>query len=170
MPFNFLKSAIYCPFLPYSCKNFIVSKTFRMFVRLKFRVFISLMSFSLIYIAPGDPAEIMMTSPSGGYDEAAVEVFRIAHGLDQPFYIQYINWLKNAAAGDFGYSYMSEQPVFETVLNAFRNTLTLSVLALAIALIIAIPSGVVSALKHNTVIDDACRFLALFGVSMPNLL
>ncbi len=58
-------------------------------------IFISLMSFSLIYIAPGDPAEIMMTSPpSGGYDEAAVEVFRIAHGLDQPFYIQYINWLK----------------------------------------------------------------------------
>ncbi|WP_082088244.1 MULTISPECIES: nickel ABC transporter permease [unclassified Methanosarcina] len=131
-------------------------------------ILISFMSFSLIYIAPGDPAEIMMTSPSGGYDEAAVEAFRIAHGLDQPFYVQYLNWLKGAVVGDFGYSYMSEQPVFETVLNAFKNTLTLSVLALVIALVIAIPFGVVSALKHNTVIDDACRFGALFGVSIPN--
>jgi peptide/nickel transport system permease protein len=63
---------------------------------------------------------------------------------------------------------MSEQSVFETVLNAFKNTLKLSVLALAIALVIAIPLGVVSALKHNTIVDDACRFGALLGVSIPN--
>lgn len=131
-------------------------------------IFISFLSFSLIYIAPGDPAEIMMTSPGGGYDEAAVEQFRVAHGLDQPFIIQYMTWLKNAATGDLGYSYMSEQPVFETVINAFKNTLTLSALALVIALIIAIPLGIISAVKHNTIVDSLCRFGALIGVSMPN--
>jgi peptide/nickel transport system permease protein len=131
-------------------------------------LFISFLSFSLIYIAPGDPAEIMMTSPGGGVNEEAVEAFRIAHGLDQPLYVQYFNWLKNAVTGDFGYSYMSEQPVFETVLNAFGNTLTLAVLGLIIALAIAIPAGILSAVKHNTIIDSICRFFALIGVSIPN--
>ena len=131
-------------------------------------LFISFLSFSLIYIAPGDPAEIMMTSPGGGVNEEAVEAFRIAHGLDQPLYVQYFNWLKNAVTGDFGYSYMSEQPVFETVLNAFGNTLTLAVLGLIIALAIAIPAGILSAVKNNTIIDSICRFFALIGVSIPN--
>jgi len=131
-------------------------------------IFISFLSFSLIYIAPGDPAEIMMTSPGGGFSEEAVQQFRVDHGLDQSFIVQYLTWLKNAATGDLGYSYMSEQPVFETVINAFKNTLTLSVLALAIALIIAIPLGILSAVKHNTIVDSICRFGALLGVSMPN--
>lgn len=122
-------------------------------------LFISFLSFSLIYIAPGDPAEIMMTSPGGGVNEEAVEAFRVAHGLDQPLYVQYFNWLGNAVTGDFGYSYMSEQPVFETVLNAFGNTLTLAVLGLIIALAIAIPAGILSAVKHNTIVDSICRFL-----------
>ncbi|ADN35655.1 binding-protein-dependent transport systems inner membrane component [Methanolacinia petrolearia DSM 11571] len=131
-------------------------------------LFISFLSFSLIYIAPGDPAEIMMTSPGGGVNEEAVEAFRVAHGLDQPLYVQYFNWLGNAVTGDFGYSYMSEQPVFETVLNAFGNTLTLAVLGLIIALAIAIPAGILSAVKHNTIVDSICRFFALIGVSIPN--
>lgn len=131
-------------------------------------LFISFLSFSLIYIAPGDPAEIMMTSPGGGMNDEAVEAFRIAHGLDQPLYVQYFSWLKNAVTGDFGYSYMSEQPVFDTVLNAFGNTLTLAVLGLIIALVIAIPAGILSAVKHNTIIDSICRFFALIGVSIPN--
>ncbi|WP_421908636.1 nickel ABC transporter permease [Methanolacinia petrolearia] len=131
-------------------------------------LFISFLSFSLIYIAPGDPAEIMMTIPGGGVNEEAVKAFRVAHGLDQPLYVLYFNWLGNAVTGDFGYSYMSEQPVFETVMNAFGNTLTLAVLGLIIALAIAIPAGILSAVKHNTIVDSICRFFALIGVSIPN--
>lgn len=131
-------------------------------------LFISFLSFSLIYIAPGDPAEIMMTSPGGGVNEEAVEAFRAAHGLDQPLYIQYFDWLKKAATGDFGYSYMSDQPVFETVLHAFENTLTLAIFGMIIALAIAIPMGILAAVKHNTIIDSICRFFALIGVSIPN--
>lgn len=131
-------------------------------------LFISFLSFSLIYIAPGDPAEIMMTSPGGGVNEEAVEAFRIAHGLDKPLYIQYFNWLSNAATGDLGYSYMCEKPVFDTILYAFGNTLTLAIFAMIIALAIAIPAGILSAVKHNTIIDSICRFFALLGVSIPN--
>jgi ABC-type dipeptide/oligopeptide/nickel transport systems, permease components len=131
-------------------------------------LFVSFLSFSLIHIAPGDPAEIMLSGPGGGYNETAVEAFHEKYGLDQPFIIQYWIWLKNAITGDFGYSYVSDQPVFETILNASKNTLKLSVLALMIALSIAVPLGILSALKHNTIIDSICRFGALTGVSMPN--
>lgn len=131
-------------------------------------LFISFMSFALIYIAPGDPAEIMMTSPGGAVSEEAVDAFRTAHGLDQPFIVQYLTWLKNAAVGNFGYSYMSDQPVFETVAGAFKNTLMLAVLSLLVALVIAVPLGIISALKHNTIIDSISRFFALIGVSIPN--
>jgi ABC-type dipeptide/oligopeptide/nickel transport systems, permease components len=131
-------------------------------------LFVSFLSFSLIHIAPGDPAEIMLSGPGGGYNETAAEAFREKYGLDQPFITQYWIWLKNAMTGDFGYSYVSDQPVFETILNASKNTLKLSVLALMIALFIAVPLGILSALKHNTIIDSICRFGALTGVSMPN--
>ncbi|MHC1604233.1 MAG: glutathione ABC transporter permease GsiC, partial [Candidatus Syntropharchaeales archaeon] len=56
---------------------------------------VSIISFSLIYITPGDPAEILLTSPGGGADPKAVEEFRVRMGLDQPFYIQYLRWLND---------------------------------------------------------------------------
>nr|WP_305063917.1 nickel ABC transporter permease [Methanococcoides sp.] len=131
-------------------------------------LFISILSFSLIYIAPGDPAEILMTSPLGGADEKAVEEFRVKMGLDQPLHIQYYLWLEKAVHGDFGYSYMTNRLVLETIIDAFKNTLKLSALSLAIALIIAIPVGILAALKYNTISDDLSRFVSLIGVSIPN--
>ncbi|HJJ41776.1 MAG TPA: ABC transporter permease [Methanocorpusculum sp.] len=131
-------------------------------------IFISFLSFSLIFIAPGDPALIMMTSPDGGYSEEVVESFRVAHGLDKPFIVQYFNWLGDVIHLDFGYSYMTDQPVFKAVLDAFKHTLTLAAISLVVALLIAIPLGIASALKHNTIIDSICRFFALVGVSIPN--
>lgn len=129
---------------------------------------ISALSFSLIHIAPGDPAEILMTSPTGGADEKTVEEFRVKMGLDQPIHIQYYSWLQKAVHGDFGYSYMTNRLVFKTIIDAFKNTLKLSALSLAIALIIAIPVGILAALKYNTISDDLSRLGALIGVSIPN--
>lgn len=131
-------------------------------------LFISFLSFSLIFIAPGDTAEILLTSPDGGADKAAVEEFRVKMGLDQPLYIQYTAWLGRIMQGDFGYSYMSNRPVFETIMKAFENTLRLSALSLAITIVIAIPAGILAAVKHNTLIDDLSRFGALLGVSIPS--
>ncbi len=131
-------------------------------------LFISIVSFSLIYIAPGDPAEIILTSSSGGADPAAVEEFRIKEGFDKPLYVQYLNWLGAVLRGELGYSYMSERPVSEAILQAFTATFKLAFASFLVSLAISIPAGILAALKHDTWIDDLSRFLALLGVSMPN--
>jgi len=129
---------------------------------------VSIISFSLIYITPGDPAEILLTGPGGGADPKAVEEFRVRMGLDQPFYIQYLRWLNDVLHGDFGYSYMTDQPVADTVFDSFLSTLKLAAVSMVIALLIAIPFGILAAMKHNTIIDDLSRLTALIGVSIPN--
>lgn len=131
-------------------------------------LFISFLSFSLIYIAPGDPAEILLTSPNGAADEKAVAEFTEKMGLDQPLAVQYASWLGRVLHGDLGYSYMTERSVFDTIVRAFANTLKLSVLSMAVATAIAIPAGILAAVKHNTIIDDLSRFGALIGVAIPN--
>lgn len=129
---------------------------------------ISVISFSIIYIIPGDPAEILLTSPSGGADQEAVEEFRKEMSLGEPLYIQYFNWLSNVLQGNLGYSYMTDRPVFETILDKFTSTLRLSVVSLIISLLIAIPGGILAALKRDTWVDDLSRFTSLVGISMPN--
>ncbi|VUT27874.1 MAG: nickel transporter permease NikB [Candidatus Syntrophoarchaeum sp. GoM_oil] len=129
---------------------------------------VSIISFSLIQIIPGDPAEILMTGPGGGADPKAVEEFRVRMGLDQPFYIQYLRWLNNVLHGDLGYSYMTDQPVADKVLGSFLSTLKLAAVSMMIALLIAIPFGILAATKHNSIVDDLSRLVALLGVSIPN--
>jgi peptide/nickel transport system permease protein len=131
-------------------------------------LFISIVSFSLIYITPGDPAEILLTSSSGGANPAAVEEFRIKEVFDRPLYMQYLNWLGDVLHGELGYSYMSERRVSEAILQAFSATFKLAIASFLVSLAISIPAGIIAALKHDTWIDDLSRFLALLGVSMPS--
>jgi len=131
-------------------------------------LFISIISFSLVFLSPGDPAEILMTGPMGMVDKVSVEEFREKMGLDQPVYIQYLSWMGRILHGDLGYSYMSNQNVGEAIAGAFCNTLILSVVSLALALALALPLGIISALKKNSYIDAFTRLIALGGVSIPN--
>jgi peptide/nickel transport system permease protein len=131
-------------------------------------ILISAVSFGIIYITPGDAAKNALMSPSGGADERSVEEFRIKHGLDRPIYIQYLTWMGNVVRGDLGYSYMTNESVASAILRTFRATFQLAILSMLISLIIAIPAGIIAALKHGTIIDDIFRLISLFGVSMPN--
>ncbi|WP_407357034.1 nickel ABC transporter permease [Methanolobus sp. WCC5] len=131
-------------------------------------ILISAVSFGIIYITPGDAAKNALMSPSGGADERSVEEFRIKHGLDRPIYIQYLTWMGNVVRGDLGYSYMTNESVAGAILRTFRATFQLAILSMLISLIIAIPAGIIAALKHGTIIDDIFRLISLFGVSMPN--
>jgi peptide/nickel transport system permease protein len=140
----------------------------RILVILPVMILVSLGSFSLIYLAPGDPAEILLASPGGGVDREAVEEFREKMGFDQPFIIQYALWLSRAVRGDLGYSYMTGQPVFEAVLDGFWPTLKLSLFAMAISLAISIPLGIWSAMRPGSVADRLGYWGALLGVSLPN--
>jgi len=131
-------------------------------------LFVSVISFSMVFIAPGDPAEIILTSPEGTPSPEVVEAYRIRMGFDQPIYVQYLRWLNNMLHGDFGYSYMSEKPVADAVINSFKATLKLSFVSMVISILVSLPLGILAAIKHNTIIDDLCRLGALIGVSIPN--
>lgn len=131
-------------------------------------LFVSIISFSMVYLAPGDPAEVLLMSPDGSPSPEAIDAFRVRMGLDQPIHIQYLRWLDNVIHGDLGYSYMSEQPVAGAIMKSFRATLKLSVVSMIISIVVSIPLGILAALKQNTIIDDLCRLGALIGVSIPN--
>jgi peptide/nickel transport system permease protein len=131
-------------------------------------LFVSIISFSMVYLAPGDPAEVLLMSPDGSPSPEAIDAFRVRMGLDQPIHVQYLRWLDNVVHGDLGYSYMSEQPVTGAIMKSFRATLKLSVVSMIISIIVSLPLGILAALKQNTIIDDLCRLGALIGVSIPN--
>ncbi|AKB40328.1 Oligopeptide transport system permease protein OppB [Methanosarcina mazei WWM610] len=129
---------------------------------------VSVISFSIIYISPGDTAENAIMNPGGGVDRKAVEEFRAKTGLDEPVHIQYINWMGRVLRGDLGESYMTGVGVSESIFRCFKVTLKLAVVSMLVSLVIALPLGIISAVKKGTVIDDVCRLFALAGVSMPN--
>ncbi len=131
-------------------------------------LFVSVLSFSLIFLAPGDPVSVILTSPDGSPSPQAIEDFRVRMGFDQPIYIQYLHWLNNLLHGDFGYSYISRQPVADTLIKCFMATLKLSLVSMIISLAVSLPLGILAAVKSNTAIDDLCRLSALIGVSLPN--
>jgi peptide/nickel transport system permease protein len=131
---------------------------------------ISIISFSIAFMTPIDPAKkaLMFSGYQDVPDEQVVEDFRVKMGLDQPLYIQYINWLNNVVEGNFGYSLKDNCPVLDKVINCFINTLKLSVFGMLITLAIGIPLGVVSAMMRGTIVDMISRFIAIFNASFPS--
>jgi len=142
--------------------------TRRLLLLLPILFLVSVISFSIIYISPGDTAKNALMNPGGGVDQKAVEELRVKTGLNGPVYIQYINWMGKILQGNFGQSYMTGEEVSEAILRCFKVTLKLAIISMLISSILAIPLGIISALKKGTVIDDLCRLFALAGVSMPN--
>lgn len=121
--------------------------------------------FLVIHLIPGDPVEIMLGETAQQSDK---EKLRADLGLDLPVPVQYFKFLSGLVQGDFGTSFHFRQPVFKLIINRVPATLELSLGALVIALLIAIPLGVLSAAKPYTFIDKGSLLLALLGVSMPN--
>ena len=89
-------------------------------------------------------------------------------GLDQPVHMQYLNWMGNVLRGNFGESFRTGAPVFPEIISRFQITAELAVLASFTALFIALPLGIISALKRNQPIDKGVRVAALMGVSVPS--
>lgn len=126
---------------------------------------VSLIVFSIMHLTPGDPALTILG------EEAApeqVEALREHLGLNDPLHIQYLNFLKNIVKGDLGDSFQTKVPVIDEIWARFPNTLILSILAMIVTVIMAIPLGVISATNQNKPIDHIAMFFALAGVSMPN--
>jgi peptide/nickel transport system permease protein len=125
----------------------------------------SVFVFTIVRLIPGDPAAVML-GPEGASPEA-VRALREELGLQQPIPVQYVIWLQRVARGDFGKSFMSKMEVNFLISRSLPATLHLAGTALLIALIIAIPTGILASIKPYSWIDNFCTSFALAGVAMP---
>lgn len=125
---------------------------------------ISILVFGITYLIPGDPALIMAGSETS---PEIVARLRTQWGLDQPVYIRYLAWLGNMLTGNLGDSYFSRQTVTQLVGNALPVTLELALLSLLVAVLIAVPTGIVSAVRAGSWFDLGAAALGFIGLSIP---
>ncbi|MCI8763299.1 MAG: ABC transporter permease [Lachnospiraceae bacterium] len=120
--------------------------------------------FIMLRIVPGNPVTTMMGEH---VNPAVIEKISREMGLDQPLYVQFFRYIANALRGDFGTSYRLNRNVTGIILEAFPNTVKLSLLAAVIAWLIGIVSGIVAAIRQNKLLDRLFMGVSLMGVSMP---
>jgi len=125
---------------------------------------ITVLSYLILSLTPGDPVS-MLISPS--MSTADIEIKRRALGLDDPSYIRYIKWLNELAHGNLGYSFSSGAPVAKRIGERIIPTLTLTVTALVVSYLIAIPIGMVAATRRYSWVDYLTTFFAFLGISLP---
>lgn len=126
---------------------------------------VSLIVFSLLHLTPGDPAQSMLGEEATPESIAAL---RGELGLDQPLPVQYAKWAASVLQGDLGRSIRSNQPVSEAIIARLPVTIELAILSVLISLAIALPVGVIAAMRRNSPVDTASTTVALLGVSIPN--
>ena len=121
--------------------------------------------FILIRLIPGDPVIQMLGSE---YSPEAAAALNRKLGLDQPMYIQYLKWFGSVLRGDLGGSISSGESVVGAIKSGLPKTLSLTLMSFLIATVIAVPAGILAALKRNTPVDYAVSVIAFIGVSMPS--
>lgn len=126
---------------------------------------VSLMVFSLMQAAPGDPISMLISDEASPEDRARVAA---AWGFDQPAHVQYLTFLGNAAVGDFGTSFRFREPVMDLVLARLPASIELAVFATLLAIVVGIPLGVLAAARPNSIFDTIGSIGGFFGISMPN--
>ncbi len=128
-------------------------------------LFVSMLIFGLQQLLPGDPAQIL-----AGEDQnpELIAQLREKMHLDKPLPVQYGHWIGGVLQGNLGESARTGQPVLELILQKLPVTVQLAFMSMLIALCISLPSGILSAVKRDTLIDHGARVFALTGISMPN--
>ncbi len=129
---------------------------------------ISFISFSLLYISPGDPARIKLSQMGVPPSAELLEQERHKMGLDRSLPEQYLSWLGKAIKFDFGESYQTGKPVLEVFSKNLKNTIKLALAGFLVAVIIAFPLGIYSAVKQNRFADFIIRLFSVFSLSTPN--
>ncbi|MFT3982378.1 MAG: ABC transporter permease [Lachnospiraceae bacterium] len=128
---------------------------------------VSLVIFTLIHLTPGDPARIMLGAQAS---EADVNALRESMGLTDALPTQYIRWLGDIFRGDFGDSIFINQPMSQILAEHMAPTFTLTIYALFFSLLLAIPLGILAAVKRGTMTDNVIEGLSMCGISIPSFL
>ncbi|MRX73604.1 ABC transporter permease subunit [Bacillus lacus] len=127
---------------------------------------ITILSFAIIRMAPGDPTSLLMDPTINAADK---EKFMEKYGLNEPVHIQYLKWLGNMAQGEFGTSLIKKGvPVSEMIMNRIPNTLLLMISSTVLAILISIPLGILSASRPYSKVDYTLTFTSFLGLATPN--
>ena len=127
----------------------------------------SIVIFLLLRLAPGNIVDILFAT--GGYvSESDKQLIMKELGLDRPIWVQYVEWIKNMATGDLGKSYRYDVPAWQVIQPLIPVTVELAILSTIIAILIGVPTGVVSAVRQDTMLDYGLRIFSLAGLSMPS--
>ncbi|MGK7897106.1 MAG: ABC transporter permease [Xenococcus sp. (in: cyanobacteria)] len=137
----------------------------RLFIAILTLLAISLIIFTILALAPGDPLGEFASNPA--ITAEVRENIRQSLGLDQPAYIRYVKWLGNFLTGDLGYSFTSRSPVSQVLLQRLPTTLAVVGSAYILGILIAFPLGIISALKRYSVTDQIITTIAFMGFSIP---
>jgi len=125
---------------------------------------VSIIVFLIMRVFSPDPAPIVLGQHA---TQVATEAWRQTNGLNDPFYMQYFNFITGALTGDLGTSYYTKLPVTKEIFARFPATIELALVAITLASLFGILIGVISAVKKNSIFDNAGMLIALIGVSMP---
>lgn len=121
--------------------------------------------FTLVHLTPGDPAAVIL-GPDATSEE--VEELRDRIGLNDPLYEQYVRWLGGVVRLDFGDSLFIGEPVTQALIDRAQPTLTLTLYALVLQVVIGIPAGLLAAVRHNSILDRVIMMFSISGAAMPN--
>lgn len=125
---------------------------------------VAIIVFSLLYLTPGDPAAVLAGEQATTAD---IERLRTSLGLDEPYLVRFGQWLGGVVQGDLGTSIFSQRPVMDLIVQRLEPTIALTVASLAIAVLIAVPLGVVAAWRSGGIIDRLAMGFAVLGFSLP---
>jgi peptide/nickel transport system permease protein len=125
---------------------------------------VTLLVFLMMRFIPGDPVTLLL---GDYYTEETAAAVRMKYGLDRPLHMQYLLWLKNMISGDWGYSIIANRPIFQDLLRRLPITIELIILSMGLALLIAIPAGIIAALRPYSWHDYGAMVTAMIGVSIP---
>lgn len=129
---------------------------------------VSLLTFGMVHLTPGDPAEILLRTEGINATPQAVEDLREKLGLNNPLPVQYGHWISKVVRGDLGVSFETGRPVLEELGQRLPATVELTVAGTSVVVLISLPLGLLSAVYKNTLIDHLGRFFALVGASLPS--
>jgi peptide/nickel transport system permease protein len=136
----------------------------RLFIAIPSLLIASLVVFALPRLIPGDAVQLMLEEKAYAKD---IEELREKLGLNRPLHVQYVEWAARAVRGDLGESLWTKRPVLEEIRHRLPITLELAVIALAISLLIALPIGIVAAVRQDSLGDLLARSVAILGLSVP---
>ena len=131
---------------------------------------ITVLSFTLIHLAPSDPVSVRLSLGGIAVDPVTAAQMRTEMGLDRPLPIQYGDWLMRFLHGDMGISYRSDRPVAAMLLQALPYTLAIAASAMLLTLLISLPLGIAMAAYRNSALDCTVRFLTFIGNAVPSFI